>query len=33
MTEGETESVRQVLSVQGFRQTKVVHEDAGILLP
>jgi len=33
VTEGETESVREMLSAQGFRQTKVVHEDAGILLP
>jgi cell division septation protein DedD len=33
MTDGETQSVQQILAAQGFRQTKVVHEDAGTLLP
>jgi general secretion pathway protein A len=33
VSEGETEAVQQTLLMQGFRQTKVVHEDAGILLP
>jgi general secretion pathway protein A len=33
VTEGETESVQQILAMQGFAHTKVVHEDAGILLP
>lgn len=33
VTDTETDSVRQMLAAQGFRQTKVVHEDAGILLP
>ena len=33
VTEVETQSVQQVLSDQGFRQTKVVREDAGTLLP
>jgi cell division septation protein DedD len=33
VTDGETQSAQQVLSDQGFRQTKVVREDAGTLLP
>jgi len=33
VTDTETESVQHVLTQQGFRQTKVVHEDAGTLLP
>jgi general secretion pathway protein A len=33
VTDGETQSVQQILAEQGFRQTKVVHEDAGTLLP
>jgi cell division septation protein DedD len=33
VTEGETEAVQRVLFMQGFRQTKVVREDAGTLLP
>jgi general secretion pathway protein A len=33
ITDGETQSAQQVLSEQGFRQTKVVREDAGTLLP
>ena len=33
VTDGETQSAQQILSEQGFRQTKVVREDAGTLLP
>jgi general secretion pathway protein A len=33
MTDGETQSVQQILVEQGFGQTKVVREDAGTLLP
>jgi hypothetical protein len=33
VTDAETQSVQQVLAGQGFRQTKVVREDAGTLLP
>ena len=33
VTDTETQSVQQILAEQGFRQTKVVHEDAGMLLP
>ena len=33
ITDAETQSAQQLLSEQGFRQTKVVHEDAGTLLP
>jgi type II secretory pathway predicted ATPase ExeA len=33
VTDAETQSVQQVLADQGFRQTKVVREDAGTLLP
>ena len=33
VTDGETQSAQQMLSEQGFRQTKVVREDAGTLLP
>jgi general secretion pathway protein A len=33
VTDAETQSVQQILSEQGFRQTKVVREDAGTLLP
>jgi len=33
VTEGEIQAAQQTLSDQGFRQTKVVREDAGTLLP
>ncbi len=33
VTDGEIQSAQQILFAQGFRQTKVVHEDAGTLLP
>ena len=33
VTDTETEAVQQDLLTQGFRQTKVVHEEAGRLLP
>jgi type II secretory pathway predicted ATPase ExeA len=33
VTDGETQSAQQILSEQGFGQTKVVREDAGTLLP
>lgn len=33
VTDGETPAVQQILSAQGFLQTKVVREDAGALLP
>jgi len=33
VTDAETQSAQQVLNSQGFRQTKVVREDAGTLLP
>ena len=33
VTDAETQSAQQVLAAQGFRQTKVVREDAGTLLP
>jgi general secretion pathway protein A len=33
VTDAETQSVQQILAQQGFRQTKVVREDAGTLLP
>lgn len=33
VTDTETQSVQQILATQGFRQTKVVREDAGTLLP
>ena len=33
VTDAEAQSAQQVLSDQGFRQTKVVREDAGTLLP
>jgi general secretion pathway protein A len=33
VTDGETQSAQQILAEQGFRQTKVVREDAGALLP
>ena len=33
VTDGETQSAQQILFAQGFRHTKVVHEDAGTLLP
>jgi cell division septation protein DedD len=33
VSESETEAVQQTLVMQGFRQSKVVHEDAGVLLP
>ena len=33
VTEAETQSAQQILAAQGFRQTKVVREDAGTLLP
>ena len=33
VTDAETQSVQHVLADQGFRQTKVVREDAGTLLP
>jgi hypothetical protein len=33
VTDAETLSVRETLIAQGFQQTKVVHEDAGTLLP
>jgi len=33
VTDAETQSAQQVLAEQGFRQTKVVREDAGTLLP
>ena len=33
VTDAEMQSVRQILAEQGFRQTKVVREDAGTLLP
>jgi cell division septation protein DedD len=33
VTEGEIQASQQTLSDQGFRQTKVVREDAGTLLP
>jgi general secretion pathway protein A len=33
VTDAETQSVQQILAGQGFRQTKVVREDAGTLLP
>ena len=33
VTDAETQSVQQILAGQGFRQTKLVREDAGTLLP
>jgi cell division septation protein DedD len=33
VTDAEAQSAQQVLAAQGFRQTKVVREDAGTLLP
>jgi general secretion pathway protein A len=33
VTDAEAQSAQQILSEQGFRQTKVVREDAGTLLP
>ena len=33
VTDTETQSVQRILAGQGFRQTKVVREDAGTLLP
>jgi general secretion pathway protein A len=33
VTDAETQSIQQILSAQGFRETKVVREDAGTLLP
>jgi len=33
VTDAETQSVQQILAGQGFRQTKIVREDAGTLLP
>jgi hypothetical protein len=33
VTDGETQAAQQTLAAQGFRQTKVVHESAGVLLP
>jgi len=33
VTDAETQSVQQIVAGQGFRQTKVVREDAGTLLP
>jgi hypothetical protein len=33
VTDAEAQSAQQILSGQGFRQSKVVREDAGTLLP
>lgn len=33
VTDGEVQAAQQMLATQGFGQTKVTHEDAGVLLP
>ena len=33
VTDGEVQAVRQLLAAQGFPQSTVTHEDAGVLLP